>query len=68
VDSRRAAGNGVNLGAFDGTLITMNGSVDLFGYVRGMTAFCDSNNRRRRATRADFHARVERSGLPRDPG
>src|SRR5215467_14105175 len=39
-----AASNGVNLGAFNGTLITMNGSVDLFGYVGGMKAFCDSNS------------------------
>ena len=37
-----AANNGVNLSAFDGTLITFNGHVDLFGYVGGMTAFCDS--------------------------
>jgi hypothetical protein len=39
-----AASNGVNLGAFNGTLVTMNGSVDLFGYVGGMAAFCDSNS------------------------
>ena len=37
-----AASNGVNLSAFNGTLIAFNGRVDLFGDVGGMTAACDS--------------------------
>jgi hypothetical protein len=39
-----ATNSGVNLPAFNGTLVTLNGGVDLFGYVGGMTAFCDSNS------------------------
>jgi hypothetical protein len=36
-----ASNNGVNLSAFDGTLITFSGYVDLFALLGGMTAFCD---------------------------
>jgi hypothetical protein len=42
---RQAATNGgVDLGSFDGVVVSMNGGVDLFGYVGGMEAFCDSNS------------------------
>lgn len=42
---RTAATNGgVNLAGFNGVVISMNGSVDLFGYVGVMQAFCDSNS------------------------
>jgi hypothetical protein len=42
---RQAATNsGVNLGAFNGVVVSMNGGVDLFGYVGGMEAFCDTNS------------------------
>jgi hypothetical protein len=42
---RQAAGNGgVPLNSFDAVVISMNGAVDLFGYVGGMEAFCDSNS------------------------
>lgn len=37
-----ATDGGVNLASFDGVVVSMNGAVDLFGYVGGMTAFCDS--------------------------
>jgi hypothetical protein len=37
-----ATAAGVNLANFAGTLISMNGHADLFGYVGGMRAFCDS--------------------------
>ena len=39
-----ATSGGVNLGTFDGVLVSMNGNVDLFGYVGGMQAFCDSDS------------------------
>jgi hypothetical protein len=35
---------GIDLSGFAGVMITMNGAVDLFGYVGGMTAFCSSDN------------------------
>src|SRR5207244_9872211 len=39
-----ATDGGVNLGGFNGVVVSMNGGVDLFGYVGGMEAFCDSNS------------------------
>jgi hypothetical protein len=39
-----ATGGGVNLNNFNGVVVSMNGGVDLFGYVGGMEAFCDSNS------------------------
>jgi hypothetical protein len=42
---RQAATNGgVDFSSFDAVLVSMNGGVDLFGYVGGMEAFCDSNS------------------------
>jgi hypothetical protein len=39
-----ATTGGVDFSSFDGVLVSMNGGVDLFGYVGGMEAFCDSNS------------------------
>jgi hypothetical protein len=39
-----AADDGVDFSKFAGYVISMHGSVDLFGYVGGMAAFCDSNS------------------------
>jgi hypothetical protein len=39
-----ARNSGAPIDTFDGRVISMNGSVDLFGYVGGMTAFCDTNS------------------------
>ena len=35
---------GVDLSKYSGVVVSMNGVVDLFGYVGGMTAFCSSDN------------------------
>jgi hypothetical protein len=37
-----AIADGVDLSRFAGVVVSMAGQVDLFGYVGGMTAFCDS--------------------------
>jgi hypothetical protein len=37
-----ATNAGVDLSSFNGVVVSMNGQVDLFGYVGGMQAFCDS--------------------------
>jgi hypothetical protein len=37
-----ATADGVDLSRFAGVVVSMAGSVDLFGYVGGMAAFCDS--------------------------
>ena len=39
-----ATAGGVNLASFDGVVVSMNGGVDLFGYVGGMEAFCDTGS------------------------
>jgi hypothetical protein len=42
---RQTATNaGVDLSRFAGVVVSMNGAVDLFGYVGGMAAMCDSNS------------------------
>lgn len=41
---KAASDGGVNLASFDGVVISMNGAVDLFGYVGGMEAFCDTHS------------------------
>lgn len=35
---------GINLSAFAGTVVTMNGTVDAFGYPHAMAVFCSSDN------------------------
>jgi hypothetical protein len=37
-----AIADGVDLSRFAGVVVSMAGSVDLFGYLGGMAAFCDS--------------------------
>jgi hypothetical protein len=39
-----AADAGIDLTVFDGIVITMNGVVDLYGYIHDMRAFCCSDN------------------------
>lgn len=41
---KTANDNGVNLGQFSGVVVVMAGSVDLFGFLGGMGAVCDSGN------------------------